>query len=190
MFSRRLALVAVFAVAAVSSCSTTPPTAPTIEPLRATSAERPQPAPPTGGTTSIAGQYRMTITADPACVLPAEARQRSYTALIEEPQAGYITVTLSGAQFVLFLPSDKAGFDGTRDGNVMRLVIDNGYGGPYYFIERVDETKNLFYEGIATVTVGQDGIIGSLAGEMRYFVPGQRPWLGDCSGDHRIAFTR
>jgi len=40
-------------------------------------------------------------------------------------------------------------------------------------------------------TGGTTSIEGTFYGEMRYFVPGQRPWLGDCvAADHRISLTR
>jgi hypothetical protein len=81
--------------------------------------------------------------------------------------------------------------DARRDGDRMRFVVDNGYGGDDYFVEQVSESRKLFDEGIADVTIADNGIAGTFAAEIRCFVVGQQPWLGHCSAtDHRMSFTR
>lgn len=87
-----------------------------------------------GGTSSIEGEYRLTVTASRSCSLPAEVRQRRYTARVTEAKPGYVTVALSGADFS-FIPDElggEAGFDGARNGDALRLVANHGYGGGYY----------------------------------------------------------
>ena len=164
-----------------------------------TSTQTPVPVPssglppisPTVGTSSIGGEYKMTITASPNCSLPPEVRQRTYVARVAETRPGYFTVTLRGADFSAMALWGHVGFEGRRDGDVMRFVIGNGDGGDYYFIERIDATRNLIYEGVAGATIGDKTIAGNLNGEIRYFATGDQPWLGDCvAADHRIVFAR
>ena len=154
------------------------------------SVQVPPPIPATGGTTSIEGEYQLTMTASPTCSLPAEVKQRTYTATIAETTPGAVTVSLSGAEFVL-TEVNEAGFEGVRNGDTVRFVIDNGYGPGYWLGEGIDGTKILTFEGVALATIGDKNIEGTFYGEMRYFVPGQRPLLGDCvAADHRISLTR
>jgi hypothetical protein len=149
----------------------------------------PPPIPGTGGPTSIEGVYQLTVTASPSCSLPAEAKQRTYTAAIAETTPGHVTVSLSGAEFVLG-EGNQAGFEGIRDGNTIRFVVDNGPGPGYWLIEQINGTKYLNIEGVALATIGDGSITGIFHAEMRYFVHGGQ-WLGRCSAsDHRMTFVR
>ncbi len=193
MMSRVLATVALLLPLALACSNPQRPTTPT--PLPGDPSNPPSdpyvPLPPNGGPTSISGVYQLTITASPSCSLPSEVRQRTYTVKIEEATRGYVTVTATAGSFALSEPpADPAGFEGTRDGDKMRFLIYNGYGGPY-FIERIDETRNLFFEGVADVTIADDRIFGTLDAEIRYYIVGQQPELGQCTAkDHAIVFTR
>lgn len=191
-----IALVLVMIVAACGS-EGVPPAAPSQvgNPL-ATSNPVPVPLPypppiePTGGAFSIDGEYQLTLTASPRCSLPAEVRQRTYTARVTEAKPGYLTVTLSGAGFPVPADGTQNGFEGMRNRDALRFVIYNGYGGEYWFIENTDGTRNLFVEGVASATIGDGTIAGTFVGELRYFVPGQ-PWIGYCSAaDHHMTFVR
>jgi hypothetical protein len=139
---------------------------------------------------SIEGEYRLTFTASPSCSLPAEAKQRTYTAKVAEPTRGAVTVTLSGAVFRWGLYSFEPGFDGTRDGDALRFVISNRNGRGV--AELIDGTKELYYDGAANATVADRNITGTFMGQIYINVAGNLfDWLGDCTApDHRIEFAR
>lgn len=153
----------------------------------------PPPIQPTGGASNIEGEYQLTVTASPSCSLPAEVRQRTYAARVTEAKPGYVTVALSGADFS-FIPEKlggEAGFDGVRNGDALRLVANNGYGGGYYFMELIDGTNFLSYDFVTAARIGDSVIAGTFVGEIAYHPFGRGPSLGYCAAtDHQIAFVR
>ncbi len=152
-----------------------------------------QPLAGTDATGNINGDYQLTITASPRCTLPAEVMQRTYAAHLEETRPGIVAVTLSGADFVQFGAGTRAGFEGTRDGASLHLIVDNGYGGDFYFIENVDGTRSLSFEGEANLVIFENRIAGTFSAEIGYYVSGsgQSGWVGRCiANDHFMNFSR
>lgn len=162
------------------------PTQPTV-PAAAPAA--PVPPAPSPVASDIAGEYTLTMTASPSCSLPPELERRIYTAKVVETTWG-VEVALSGAEFERGLDW----FGGTRKDKTIDFEIffcmGCGMG------EVIDQTKLLYYEGKAHVTIGGNIIAGTFDGVMRLYEDRSQLFLPaaktlDCAAaDHRIEFVR
>ena len=136
----------------------------------------------------VTGTYTLTITASSSCALPPEARQRRYTATMAEPNRGTVSVALSDADFRWGLgqfPNPPGSqFQGTRDASALRFNVFVG--------ERVDDTKEISYDGLADTMLAGSTISGRFSGTIWLNAAGNLyDGIADCSApDHAIAFVR
>jgi hypothetical protein len=136
----------------------------------------------------VAGEYTLTITASSSCTLPLEARQRRYTATIEETSREAVTVVLSGADFRWgtgqFPNPLNNRFQGARGASALRFNVFVG--------ERVDDTKEISYEGIGETTLAGSTISGAFNGTIWLNAAGNLfDGIADCTApDHAMEFVR
>jgi hypothetical protein len=141
----------------------------------------------------IAGDYRLTVTADSACAdLPNEVRTRTYAAKItprsrpDLPANASFDVKLSGATFVDGLDGFGIGVAGDHLG----LWLHGGHDPS--FVERLAADTYLAFSGSATVSVRASDvgtISTSLEGWIEYYGPAVERARCD-SKDHRLTLTR
>lgn len=136
----------------------------------------------------VAGEYTLTITASSSCTLPPEARQRRYTATIEETSRESVTVVLSGADFRWGMgqfPNPPNGrFQGTRGASAVWFSVRIG--------ERVDDAREISYYGTANTALAGSNISGTFSGTIWVNAAGDLyDVIADCTApDHAIAFVR
>jgi hypothetical protein len=137
-------------------------------------------------TNGFVGMYRLVFVASPTCTLPAEAMRRTYMARVEERASGLV-VTLSGVEFVAW---GEAGFTGRRDGSRVQFDITSDFGPDYTFVELLDASRELAFDGIATGEIGETFVTvfsGSVTVRNRI----GSVTIARCeAGDHRLEFTR
>lgn len=139
-------------------------------------------------TGSLSGQYRLTVSASPTCVLPGDVMQRRYDARILEVDR-HLSVLLSGASFAVW--GGEPGFTGSRDQDTVRFVVSDTFDDGYNFIEAIDPGRTLYYAGTAAGTADQARIVATFNGklELRASVAGATSaWC--VARDHRFEFTR
>jgi hypothetical protein len=138
---------------------------------------------------SLAGVYRLVFNASNSCQLPADAVSRTYTATVQQTNAGAaMHVTLSGAQFV---PFDHNNFDGRVVGNTVSVTIqtDFYYGGGV--VEKVADNRYLSLMGTATGSASGSSITLTLAGSVTVSTDssGGHPVAVCAAADHQLIFT-
>lgn len=138
---------------------------------------------------SLSGEYRLTIRASPSCVLPPDVMQRSYDARILEV-AQDLRVLLSGANLIVW--GGQPGFTGTRDQNTVRFVVSDTFDDGYNFIERIDQERVLYYSGTAVGIADRARIATTFSGklDLRPFGTASVTPAWCVAGDHRFEFTR
>jgi hypothetical protein len=106
----------------------------------------------------LAGDYTVTISADPACVdLPATARSRTYEGTINPSSRG--RVALTGAAFHRNLYNSFNGFDAAVAGDFVRLFLD---GAPWpAVVEETSVNTYLSFAGSASTTVAPGASISA-----------------------------
>ena len=137
----------------------------------------------------VLGSYTLTFTASPSCTLPPEASQRNYRAQIEDSRnaALNLDVRLSGAYFESYGWFDEAGFAGRFDGRTVRFHI--GSSEEFSFIEILPGGMTLSYDGEATGTPGERGIVTAFNGTVT--LKAGATVMASCPAqDHRLEFTR
>lgn len=182
----RILVTAILLLVAVS-CGSDLPTEPTASPRMS--------SPPPVIATDIAGDYQLTFTASPSCLLPRPLIKRTYRAnvraWVNHPQ---VAVDVSGATF---FQDWAAGFTGTRDGDAIQFKIvgmahpDDWYGSS--LAELIDGTKWLAYDGTAVTTHRGNNITGTFDGQiaLRNRDDPTRANLVECRAtDHSIEFVR
>jgi hypothetical protein len=119
---------------------------------------------------SLAGQYRLNLTATGCSVLPSELRRRSYDATIEQ-EGARLTVTVRGASLIA---GDSIRFTGVYHGDGQIIFGIGTFLNYYYYYygplaqeiaERLSTTSTLVING--TVVTRHDGngvIAGTLNG--------------------------
>ncbi len=133
-------------------------------------------------------EYTLTFTASPSCSFPAEIEKRTYSATVREYAGGLVAVLLSGAEFELGFSS----FVGQRHGETLDFDITFQYVNGV--IEKINQAKQLFYDGTAHATISEGKISGTYSGRMALFdSPRWRIYdraTYDCTArDHRIEFV-
>lgn len=155
-----------------------------------------------GSGTGIEGVYSLTFTAAPSCALPAEFVRRTYLARINEKADGLL-VELDGPG----LPGDGwylYGFRGQRDGSAVRFDIHGTPNDPvadydYIFTEALDGFcsmlqpcggvhRFLSFKGTAAGSIEDRSIPTVFSGTVLLYTG--TGTLAQCSGDHRLEFTR
>jgi hypothetical protein len=143
---------------------------------------------PVSASGSLSGEYRLTITASPSCVLPPDVMQRSYDARILEVGQD-LRVLLSGANLIVW--GGQPGFTGTRNQDTVRFVVTDTFDDAYNFIERIDQERVLYYAGTAVGSVEGAQIVATFTGKLDlqpFANAGVTP--ASCVADHRFEFTR
>ena len=152
---------------------------------------------------SLAGRYQLTLTATGCSAIASELQRRTYDALLEQ-QGARLTVTLSGADFIV---SGGRGnrFTGTYavDGRISFTIGEIFY--PYYYywyapptpdiVERVTSSSALLINGSSAATHdGRSLISGTLSGIFAVTNRGTSPYWpysGSChSSAHRLELRR
>jgi len=138
--------------------------------------------------TTVAGTYRMTITAPASCtILPADLRIRTYTARIDQ-NAARLVVTLSDAAFV----SKKNTFSGTVYGD--SVTFNMGAGGYYYYYygapiqELLPGGQTLGIYGTMTSSATAQSISGTLVGG--FTLRANTNSRSCAASDTQVVFTR
>lgn len=155
------------------------------------------PRPPPVQPRPFSGRYTLTFVASPSCPLdlPAEARQRTYVADVNDAkiwgEPWDLDVSLSGATFAIFGMSADAGFIGTLDGNTVRFPVGDDPSGYYTFVERIGDLY-MSYRGTATGTVTDRAILTTFNGRVVLSTAAVNGWtVTECSAaDHRLDFAR
>jgi len=143
----------------------------------------------------VAGIYKMTLTAAPSCSqLPAEARTKTYTAVIT--QTGPLaTATLEGSTFYV---------SGSRKYNTFKGNVEPGrltFGLPlsyYYFfysdwpdvLDRITSSTYFSFYGDIVTTAMPSGYVGALNGNIATFGTNLRLAQSCYSASHQIEFLR
>ena len=150
---------------------------------------------------NIGGVYTLTFTAAPSCALPAEFMRRTYLARITG-QADDLLVELDGPGF----PEGwyLYGFRGRREGTAVSFDIHGTPGDPvadydYIFTEDIDGAcsmlqpcapghRYLSFKGMATGSIGDRSIPTVFSGMVLLYTG--TGTLAQCTGDHRLEFSR
>jgi hypothetical protein len=137
-------------------------------------------------TNGFVGMYRLVFIASPTCTLPADVMRRTYMARVEERASGLVVI-LSGVEFVAW---GEAGFTGRRDGLRVQFDITSDFGPEYTFVELLDASRELAFDGIATGEIGETFVTvfsGSVTVRNRI----GNVTVARCeAGDHRLEFSR
>lgn len=137
---------------------------------------------------SLSGQYRLTVSASPTCVLPADVTRRSYDARILEVDRD-LSVLLSGATFAVW--GGQPGFTGTQEQGIVRFVVSDTFDDGYNFIEGLGPERALYYAGTAEGTADQSRIVATFNGKIELRAQGAGAESAWCvAGDHRFEFAR
>jgi hypothetical protein len=146
----------------------------------------------------VAGTYTLRVTAAPECdpLLPAEARQRTFTAVITQ-NGPSLQVVLQGAEFVRFGNVTQSKFFGTVEPNrtVFRPYAGSAYYGFYYYFPDVLEIMNSStwygFGGVAATTGSSSARAGSLDGVVVLLDAVRRAPVKTCtSKNHRFELER
>jgi Carboxypeptidase regulatory-like domain len=151
---------------------------------------------------NVSGTYTMTITAAPRCSasLPAEARVRTYTAVLSQ-SGSTVVATLSGARFVIDGVGRGNRFGGWLDPGQLMLNFE-----PYdfYYYTYLDRTHAdvieevaggyLVIVGFAQLSLSPRRLVGRIKGEMDFFrtLP-PAPRSAECfdvATGHEVVFAR
>ncbi len=150
----------------------------------------------------VSGTYTLRITAAPECqaTLPAEARTRTYTAVLEQRESGRVDVELQGARFVADRNRTFNRFGGFVQVNSVRFYIEGpqGYYYGYYgpdVVEQLSETTLFTMSGTAVSDFSSVGVVsGMLDGlieTVRSGVPGNLERIASCrSNAHQFVLTQ
>jgi hypothetical protein len=168
----------VFAIVFASGCDNPPaspasPTRPGVVPAEGPRLE-----------SRILGEYTLTFTASDSCVLPPEARQRSYTATMAESVPGSVTVLLGGADFAGWgTGGAPRAVQGTLNADRLQFGVFVG--------ERVNREEEICYSGTATAALGATGMSGTFSGQIWLNRAGDLyDVIADCTAaDHRVDFV-
>jgi len=157
---------------------------------------------PLGPVADVAGAYALTLTADRACTLPAEARTRTYTATVVATgrQSAFLGM-LNGATFLSTAPWCPAGqacpynrFGIGVVGDIAAVSIGH--------VEKLADTTYLAITGWAGGSVRSNGISAPLSGSFLYcpsepYLIDQGAWACrdagavECdSGQHQLTLAR
>jgi hypothetical protein len=137
----------------------------------------------------VLGSYTLTFTASPSCTFPPEAAQRTYRAQIKDSRNAVLNldVWLSGAPLVISGWFDEAGFAGRFDGRTVRFHI--GSSEEFSFVESLPGGTTMSYDGEATGTPGERGIVTTFNGTVT--LETRAAVVASCkAADHRLEFTR
>jgi hypothetical protein len=121
------------------------------------------------GRTDYRGVYTLTIAADSSCRLPPEAQRRVYRAIVNQ-NTGYVTVSLSEAEFVITRGAGGgfAGFADAGDALTFELGTPSYYWysafGHYDIVDRLSPGVVLVFTGKVTAKGTPQLITGTLAG--------------------------
>ena len=137
----------------------------------------------------IRGVYSLMMMASASCTLPASLMRRSYVARIAQ-ENNAVTVEVAGANMEAW---GTPGFTGVRDGGTVRFTIygfDDLFSDHPVFVERIDGSMNLAYEGTATGPIDARRIVATFNGTLQY-----RSVAGavraECQApDHRLELSR
>lgn len=139
----------------------------------------------------IAGMYSATFVADSTCsALPAEARTRSYHAVIAKSGLRF-EVVLSGATFL----GPYSRFLILVAGSDLKAFIGNQHGTPG-IVEEVTPNTSVTFDGVFTATVSNtETIAGEFAGTIDHCVRGPSNSCGAALAScdsiaHRLTLTR
>jgi hypothetical protein len=147
---------------------------------------------------SIAGAYLLTFSTGTCSAVPADLRQRRYTAVItQEAQRPTLVVTLGGAKFAMNGGTGNSFSGRVQPDRVTFLLrgVDYYYGGlspPFDLAEALDDGKFLIIDGTVTTTRTGSSLVGTLQGsisvttDLTGFV---RSIVGKCDGTHQVTFT-
>ena len=144
----------------------------------------------------VVGDYQLTFTASPSCLLPAPLMKRTYKANIRAwVNFPNVAVDVSGGTF---FRDWAAGFGGTRDGDTLSFTIVGmpaddslSYFYDYGLAELIDGTELLTYDGTAVATIRGSNITGAFEGRISLLDHVTRAVLAECRGtDHKIDFVR
>jgi hypothetical protein len=138
----------------------------------------------------LGGNFRLTVTASPSCVLPPEVMQRRYDATILQMQRE-LFVLLTGANLVAW--GGQTGFSGSRDQSAVRFVVRDTFDDGYNFIERIAGTStdatDLYYAGTAVGAADQTRIVAAFNGKLE--LRRGSTTIARCeASDHRFELTR
>jgi hypothetical protein len=142
----------------------------------------------------IAGMYSATFVADSTCsALPAEARTRSYDAVIAKSGSQF-EVVLSGATFI----APYSGFVILAAGGDLKAFIGDQHSIPG-IVEKIDPNTFVTFDGVFAATVSStETIVGAFAGSIDHCVNGPSnscsigpATRGRCDSlAHRLTLTR
>jgi hypothetical protein len=120
---------------------------------------------------AIHGTYTLTTTADSTCTnLPAEARSRTYTAQIDPGPAVGFVATLTGARFFRFEPCQwgQSSPEACTHNHITLGTAAEDVGGYTGFIERLNDTSYLMFDGVIAGSTSPSGITALLDGNLVY----------------------
>jgi hypothetical protein len=185
-----LALLGAFLAASCGGNTTGP--SPTTA-ATTTTASSPPPASPAPTPVGPKSEYSLTFTASPSCSFPTGVGKRTYIAAVQEAlrSSGERDwwVSLEGPEMM----QGYGFFAGTRTGDTLEFDIGFGYG--YGVIEVIDQTKPLFFDGVAHATISDGRVSGTFVGRIALYdslstFRVYQPAPYDCQAtDHRIEFV-
>jgi hypothetical protein len=147
---------------------------------------------------SVAGAYLLTLSSTNTCstVLPADLRQRRYTAVIaQDAQRPTVVVTLGGAKFAINSGTGNS-FSGRVEPDKVTFLLR---GGAYSYYDltppfdlALDDCRFLVIEGDVVTTRTGSSLVGTLKESLSVTtdLSGSRTSIdGKCFGTHQVTFA-
>jgi carboxypeptidase family protein len=123
---------------------------------------------PLGPSIDAAGEYALTLTADPACKLPDDARTRTYTARVNAIRRTYFQARLSDARFFSTVPCPPGQLPETCTYNLLAIGIADDYASIYAGLIEILNDAYLVVSAGTEGTFSSSGTARPVAGSFLY----------------------
>ena len=135
------------------------------------------------------GEYSVTMTASASCSLPEYAVKQTYDGRLAE-SGQELVVSFKDKSFVCW--AGPAGFQGTKAGDRVSFMLNGDYFvDGYSFVYLIRADTELGYMGIATGSIGENGIAARLNGTvLLYSYYGHKPFALCDAPDHLMELVR